>query len=78
MKPIRFKEVNKTLTKPSDMTTSQCSSLPIASSGSHCFSCWGISLKERIKILFRGKIWLTVRSGETQPPVKLTIDKPFC
>ena len=78
MKPIRFKEVNKTLTKPSDMTVSQCKSLPIVQANGLCISCWGLSLIERVKILFRGKIWLTVRSGETQPPVKLTIDKPFC
>lgn len=77
MKPIKFKEANKELQRPLDMTNNQCSPLPIAQTGNLCISCWKMSPKERILSLLRGKLWLTVRSGQTQPPVKITIEKPF-
>ena len=77
MKPIKFKEANKELQKPVDMTIEQCSPLHIIQTGNICISCWRVSFKEKLILLFSGKLWLTVRSGQTQPPVKITIDKPF-
>ncbi len=77
MKPIKFKEVNKELQRPRDMLMTNCKSLPILNTDGLCISCWKMSFRERVAVLLFGKLWLTVRSGETQPPVKLTIDKPF-
>jgi len=77
MIPIDFKEANKRLQKPSDMTIENCGSLPIAQTGNLCISCWRMSFKDRLLSLLFGKIWLVVRSGITQPPVKITVEKPF-
>ena len=77
MKPINFKEANKDLQKPSNMTDDECGPLPIFNDRGYCISCWKMSLRERIKALFIGKIWLCVLSGTTQPPVILQTETPF-
>lgn len=69
MKPIDFKQSTKVLQKPSTMTDKECASLHVWSDGKQCVSCWKPTLKERINILFGGKVWLGVLSGGTQPPV---------
>lgn len=71
MKPINFPEANKNLLKPKGMTDEECGSLPVWTDGEQCVSCWQPTVKERISILLFGKIWLSVYSGETQPPVAL-------
>lgn len=71
MKPIKFKEANKNLLKPSSMTDEECSSLWIHTDGRECVSCWKLSWKERLAALFHGRVWLCVLSGHTQPPVWL-------
>ena len=75
MKPIHFEESNKDLLKPKGMTDKECGSLPVYTDGVTCISCWKASLLDRIKLLFCGKVWLGVMSGETQPPVWLKIEK---
>lgn len=77
MKPVEFKEQNKNLLKPSSMTDEECGSLPVFSDGELCVSCWSLSIKERIKMLFTGVLWLGVYSGKSQPPVWITADKPL-
>lgn len=69
MKPIKFNQANKNLLKPDSMTEEKCSSLWVYTDGNQCISCWKMNWKQRIKALFFGKIWLSVMSGETQPPV---------
>ena len=59
------------------MTVEQCKPLTILNVDNLCISLWKASVIERVRFLFIGKLWLTVRSGNTQPPVKITIDKPF-
>lgn len=71
MKPITFKEKNRTLAKPPTMTDEQCCSLDVFSDGKSCLSCWTPSWKERLSILFYGRVWLWVVFGNTQPPVSL-------
>lgn len=73
--PIKFDEANRQLTKPSNMTDKQCSSLWVYADGTTCISCWQLSFKERIKALFFGKVWLGVLSGVTQPPVWVKCEK---
>ena len=75
MTPIRFPEANKNLSKPATMTDAECSSLWVYSDGVQCISCWKLSWKQRFKALLFGKVWLSVRSGPTQPPVWLDCDK---
>lgn len=70
MKPIKFEEANRNLTKPDGMEA-ECGDLWIYTDGYRCISCWKLSWKQRIKALFGGKVWLCVLSGGTQPPVWL-------
>ncbi len=72
MKPITFKEKTKTLHKPANMTDEECAPLDVYCDGEQCISVWRMSWTERISALFFGKVWLSVVSGETQPPVALT------
>jgi hypothetical protein len=77
MKPIDFPQSTKVLQKPSNMLNSECQPLPIWSDGKECVSCWRPTLKERFRILFTGKVWLSVLSGVTQPPVYITGERMF-
>ena len=76
MKPINFKQSNKVLGKPKNWNEKKpCASLPVNTYDGNCISCWKLSIKERMSILFFGKIWLWVKSGKTQPPVALEAKK---
>jgi hypothetical protein len=75
MKPIEFKEANKKLLKPYSMTEDECGPLSVFSDDKQCISCWKMSWKQRIKALIYGRVWLSVYSGNTQPPVWLLCDK---
>lgn len=71
MRPISFKESNKTLLKPESMTDEECFSLDVFTDGEVCISCWKPTLRERLSLLIFGKIWIWVVSGSTQPPIVL-------
>ena len=72
MKPVNFKEQTQILQRPASMTDEECGSLPVFSDADQiCISCWKASLLDKIRIVFFGKIWLGIISGETQPPVWL-------
>ncbi len=77
MKPIDFPQSIKTLQRPSSMSEKECLPLPVWSDGETCISCWKPTVLERIKILVKGKVWLGVYSGDTQPPVFVTADRVF-
>jgi len=77
MQPIKFKEANKELTKPSSMTDEECKSLSVYNDGERCISCWKPSLKEWFSFLFFRRIWLDVHNGYTQPPVALVAGKTY-
>jgi len=78
MKPIHFKGETKVLKKPGNMTDEECGPLPIFNDGEQCISCWkATSIWERLRFLFTGKIWLSILSGKTQPPVWLRCKYPF-
>lgn len=75
MKPVKFKEANKNLSKPNSMSDAECGSLWVFNDETQCISCWKMSFKQRIKALFFGRVWLSVMSGHTQPPVWLDCAK---
>ena len=58
MKPIKFEEANRVLTKPSNMTDEECTNLYVYTDQKICISCWNLNLKERLRALIHGKIWL--------------------
>lgn len=76
MKPIDFKEANKTLSAPNGM--SSVLPLRVRSTNSECTSLWRVSMKERLRLLFTGRIWCHVMSFTgTQPPISLSVKKDF-
>ena len=77
MKPINFKESNLVLIHPADMTDEECKSLHVWSNGQTCVSVWNTSLFNRIKFIFINRLYLIIRSGPSQPPVRLTFDSPL-
>ena len=78
MEPINFPEQTRVLSKPPSMTDEQCKSLAIWNGNNEqCISCWKPNWWDRLRILFGKPIWLWVWSGQTQPPVKVTVDFPF-
>jgi len=74
MEPRTFEQANKNLVKPEGMTE-ECGDLPVFSDGTQCISLWKMTWRERFSALFFGKIWLSVYSGQTQPPVWLSAER---
>lgn len=75
LKPIKFPEANRNLLKPESMADNECGSLWVYTDGVECFSCWKLGWRERLNILLYGKVWLSVLSGHTQPPVAVLVGK---
>jgi hypothetical protein len=76
VKPIKFAEANIVFSKPDSMSDDECGSLPAHKYDNGIISCWKMSFKERIKVLFTGKVWFDVMS-KFQPPIWLSVDTPF-
>lgn len=74
---MNFKEATRILGKPASMTDEECSSLPVWSDGTQCVSAWKAETKERLCILLTGRVWLSVLSGSTPPPVWVLGTQPF-
>lgn len=75
--PVDFEESNKLLTKPPGMTDEECGPLPVFNDGQQSISCWQLPWRDRLRVLFTGKIWLGVCMGITQPPVFISARKLF-
>lgn len=75
LKPIEFEQANKNLSRPDNMTDEECSSLRVYTDGRECISCWKMTFRQRLAALFFGKIWLSILSGYTQPPVWVACGK---
>ena len=75
MTPQIFKESNRELQRPANMTPQECGPLPVFTDGNVCVSRWGMSFKERLHCLIKGFLWVRVHSGETQPPIVITAAK---
>jgi hypothetical protein len=75
MKPIEFKEQNIVFAK--DQPEYQpLPALKKKTEEGEVVSCWKLSFKERIKILFSGKIWLSLMSfNKALTPSYLTTKK---
>lgn len=72
LQPVTFPEANKNLLKPESLTDDECKSLWVYTDEIECISCWKLTFRQRLSLLFHGRIWLSVFSGNgTQPPVWL-------
>lgn len=75
IKPVRFPFANKNLLKPESMTDAECESIWVYTDGDQCVSCWKLGWLARLKALIFGRVWLSVLSGSTQPPVWIDCNK---
>lgn len=77
MKPIKFKEYNVTFAE----TQSEYLPLPAFKERDKygkVITCWQLSFRERIKVLFTGKVWFSVLTfNQALQPQLPTIDKPY-
>ena len=75
MNPVEFKESNCTYAEDQP----EYLPLPVFKSDSpsgECISCWQLSWKERFKILFTGKLWLSMWTfNKPLTPVLPTVNK---
>ena len=75
MKPIKFKEQNCTVAE------NQPEYLPLPShktEDGRVISCWQFSLKERFKILFGKKMWLSISTfNKPLQPLLPSLETPF-
>jgi len=76
LNPIKFKEQNTIFAKPESMTDEQCNSLPTYRDNTEIISCWKMGIKERIRVLFTGIVWLSIY-GNDMPPVWLGTETLF-
>jgi hypothetical protein len=74
MTPIKFPEQNSTLAEEQP----QYIPLPVCVLPNEIISCWRLTLRERLKLLFTGRLWLRIQTfGELLQPQLPTIDCPF-
>lgn len=77
MLPIEFKEHNKVYAKD------QAPYLPLPvyedeEQGGRVIHCWKLSIKEKIQILFTGRLWINVLNfGSPLQPIRPMTDNPF-
>lgn len=76
MRPQRFAECNKLLTRPPTMTPDQCFDIHAYANGQHVVTAWRPTPEELVKINLGEPVWLIIW-GRTMPPVCVTADRPF-
>ena len=75
MKPIKFKHQNVVFAE-NQPEYQQLPALKLDTSEGEVISCWKMSFKERLKVLFTGKIWLSLM-GFNKPltPTYLSVNR---
>lgn len=68
-RPVSFPGANRTLGPPAGADEISVSAMPIFGNGAHCVSCWELDPDEIAEVLRTGRVFLTVVSGPSQPPV---------
>ena len=75
MRPIPFKEQNEVLAKD------QPQYIPLPAyvgddANGEVITCWELSMRERIKLLFTGKLWISkLTFGQLLQPLLPSVDK---
>lgn len=74
MEPITFPQVNKTWAEHQP----EYRPLPSFSNDRETITCWRLSLWERVKLVFLGRVWLRqMNFGEPLQPQLPSVDRPF-
>lgn len=75
MKPIKFKHQNIVFAKDQP-EYNQLPALKLDSPRGEVISCWKLSFKERVKVLFLGRIWLSIMSfNKPLTPTFLSVNR---
>lgn len=76
LSPGPFPEARSVLSAPPGMPN--CGALPCYRDGNVVVSCWPLSWRARLLVLFGAKVWMQV-PGRTQMPVALSVSRggPF-
>jgi hypothetical protein len=74
MTPTNFPEASQILGPPPGMDQ-PVASLPIWTDDQQCVSCWRPTWRERLSVLFFGRVWVQVMSGRTQPPIAVSASR---
>lgn len=80
MKPTDFPESNGTLSggpAAKYETEDDVPDLHVHRTGQEVISCWALSWRDRLRLLFRPRIYLHVLAPITHAPVKVTAETPF-
>ena len=75
MRPVPFREQNTTFLPPVGMED-KCERLPAFVGEGQVISCWRLTILERLRLLFTGRLWFSV-IGDDQPPIWLGTRCPF-
>lgn len=67
--PVVWPGANAVLGPPKGMDEQQCGALPIHRNGVTCVSCWELSEAEMREIIASRRVFISIFSGVTQPPV---------
>ena len=76
MTPLNFAGADVVLGPPPDwdeVAYGACGALAIERRDGVCISRWTTSWRERLGLLFGRPVHVHIRSGPTQPPIKLTV-----
>ena len=76
MIPQRFRESNRVMRKPAEMTEEECFDIHAFVGGGQVITCWRPTPEELVKLNLGEPVWLTV-IGQTMPPVAIVVDSPF-
>ena len=77
MKPLDFEGADTILGAPPGWDKEKhgpCEGLPIMRRDGVCISCWKLTWREKLKVIFGGYVFCHVASGETQPPIALVAE----
>lgn len=75
MKPVTFKEVNTVFAKDQPQYRPLPAYVHIAGMG-EVVSCWRLTFWERLKLLFTGRVWLSLAMfGKPLTPSLVSVDR---
>ena len=78
MKPIKFKEANIVFAENQDEYIPLPAYLDQEDPYGQTVTCWNLTIIERLKLLFKGNLWLTVlKFDKPLQPIKMAVDRPF-
>ena len=76
MNAIEFKEQNVVFAKDQPPYLPLPAMVDVNSDQGEVVTCWGLSLSERLRVLFKGNIWMTMMTFHKPPtPVYMSTKK---